>query len=426
MDDSREITPSHRQRLATKGVFAIFIVTVFNYMDRSIISILLDDIAKEFSMSDFEIGVLSGLPFALFYAIVGLAFARVADYSNRRYLIAIAVAVWSLATAACGLATGFGMLLALRVCVGIGEGAGTPASHSILAETVPADRRAAAASILTLAGALGGLLGYSGAGAIADQLGWRAAFVVVGLPGLLVAFMAYLMIPEPRVAPRIPSLSELLGDDAIDVAKKLLSLPSFRNIIVGFTIVYFVQMGISQWTPIFLIRSFGVTLTQVGLYVGFISAGAMAVGTIIGGVIGDRLAKIDVSWYLRIAALCGLAMAPCYLAFIFSDSFQVALFFLLLSSFLSGIYFGPLFASLYAIAGADRRATAVALSLLTTNIIGLGIGPLFIGSLSEIFSPIEGKDALSFAMAISSIALPIGSWFLFRGSRSLRHDITTT
>jgi MFS family permease len=168
-------------------MIVIFLVMVFNYMDRAILSVLLEPISRDLHLNDAALGLLAGLPFAVLYALVGVPFARVADVGNRRLLIAGSVAVWSVATAACGLATGFASLFMLRVLVGIGEGAGTPAAHSALADNVSTSQRALAASLFTLAATVGGFLGYALGGVLAGEFGWRFAFIAIGAPGVLVA-----------------------------------------------------------------------------------------------------------------------------------------------------------------------------------------------------------------------------------------------
>ena len=362
--------PAAGSRFARLVIPTIFIVTVFNYMDRTLLTILLEDIGRDLALSDTQLGLLSSLPFALLYAFVGLPFARVADVWNRKILIALAVAGWSIATAACGLAAGFWSLFLLRVCVGIGEGAGTPATHSVLAEFAGTKKRALAASTLTLAAAVGGLAGLAGGGLLTDTLGWRYAFLIIGLPGILVALLVLYFVPEPRAEVRLPRRQELLGREFTDVLMQQLAMKPFRFLLAGFVTVYFVQMGVMTWFAVYLMREFALPASEVGVVLGLVSSVSMGVGSIFGGVLGNRLSATGTGWLLGIPALCTVAMFPCLLlALSLSPGFilyaAIGLF-----SFLAGAMFGPLFAAQYALSTDANRATVVALTALFTNVIG--------------------------------------------------------
>jgi MFS family permease len=403
-------------------IIALFVVTVFNYMDRSVIAVLLEGIGREFDLTDSQLGLLSGLPFALLYALVGLPFARVADVWNRRLLIALAVAGWSIATAMCGFAMGFWTLFLLRVCVGIGEGAGTPATHSVVAEAFPPQSRAGAAAVISLAASVGGLLGYAGGGALADLYGWRHAFLIVGLPGVLAALLAWWLIPEPRSAPRWPANSELFGGEAIDVLKRLIGLRAYIFLVGGFTTVYFVQMGISQWLAVYLIRDFGLTARDVGVAIGSGSALGAVLGSVAGGVLGNRLAARHISWLLRLPAIAALLMFPFMAGMMISDDLTIVTLLLFGASFLGTLCFGPVFGAMYGLASPAERATMIALTALATNIVGYGLGPLVIGAISDLLQPSVGLASLRYAMLAVTILLIPGGLMFYTGARTLAED----
>lgn len=398
-------------RFARLVIPTIFIVTIFNYMDRSVLTILLEDIGRDFDLSDTQLGLLSSLPFALLYALVGLPFARVADTWNRKYLIALSVAGWSIATAACGLAAGFASLFVLRLCVGIGEGAGTPATHSVIADFVSSDKRSFAASTLMLAAALGGLAGYAGGGTLADLFGWRSAFVLIGLPGILVALAVLAFVPERRAVLRWPSAKEAFGRELGAVLKLQLANKSYRYLLGGFALVYFAQMGISTWLAVYLMRTFAMSASEVGVVMGLVSALSMGLGSILGGMLGNKLSASHLGWLLGLPALCTITMLPCMLVILLAFPGAVLYTALAVFSFLAGAMYGPLFAAQYALTSDANRATLIALTALFTNLLGYGLGPLAVGALSDwamaagIENPLRASLILASVLFVPSAAL---------------------
>ncbi len=415
-----ELKPREGQ---TAVLALILLVTLFNYMDRQVLSVLLGPISKDLGLSDTQIGLIAGLPFALLYAFSGLPFSRIADRCHRPKLIALAVAGWSLATVACGLAYNFLSLFLLRMGVGIGEGAGTPASHSVLADYVSPERRAFAASLLTVAAAIGGTLGYILGGSFVEYYGWRLAFVFVGGPGMLVAALVYWMLPEKRTNPSIPKLSNIFGSETLQTIKRLWSLRSFRLLVLGFTLCYLVAMGIGQWAAVFASRAYGLGEGQIGLSLGLASGLPPLGGAVVGGFAADRLAKNDVRWLLLLPALCSIAMLPGMLGFILIPSWSLALLALGLAAFSSGAFMGPVFASIYALAGSTQRATGIALVAIFTNILGMGFGPILVGALSDVLAPSLGHSALQISLVAVTILLIPSALALFFAAQRLPADI---
>jgi MFS transporter, Spinster family, sphingosine-1-phosphate transporter len=402
----------------SRVIAVILAVTALNYLDRSILPILLHDIAEDLRLDDGRVGLLAGLPFALMYALAGLPAARIADEWHRPRLISIAVTGWSLATAACGLASGFWTLFAARVCVGVGEGVGTPATHSMLAERAPPTKLAGAAALFTLAGAMGAWIGYAGGGALADLWGWRAACVIVALPGLAVAAIVIAFVRENRVAPRVPALAEIVGRLSRQVIRGLWQRKAYRSLVIGFALLYFVQTGVEQWLAVYAIRTFNVSAGEVGLLLGTYSAAAMALGTLAGGWLGNRLAPLGLRWLLRLPALFVLACVPCYAAMLLADSVVALGAFGALASFLAGALFGPLLAALYGLADGRERATAVAFCLFVVNVIGLSLGPLVVGALSEALQmTLDGGSLRAAMMTVVVLLLPGALMFAFASRR---------
>jgi MFS family permease len=400
----------------------LFLVMAFNYMDRAVISVLLEPISRDLALSDSALGLLAGLPFAVLYALMGLPFARVADVGNRTTLIAAAVATWSLATAACGLAMGFTSLFLLRVLVGIGEGAGTPATHSALADNLPNEKRAFGAGLFVVAAAVGQLFGMAGGGLVADHFGWRVAFAVIGLPGLIVAALVLWLVPERRTAPRWPRLNEVFGSEAIAVLARIGARPTFPLLVVGFTLLYLMQNGVVQWSAVLVVRQLGLTMTEVGLGLGLASALPGLVGGFLGGLLGSAMSKRHISWLLIIPAICTLLIFPATLLFVVSEVWVVSLAAMAAMAFVGSLAMGPLFAGIYCLASSNERATVVALVAVFTNVVGAGGGPFLVGALSDLLSGASGADALRNACAlVSALALP-AALLLYLAARRLNSD----
>lgn len=404
-------------------VVVVFLVSVVNYVDRYVLSVMLEQIKQEFALRDTELGLLSGVAFAIFYSIAGLPFARWADLGNRRRLIAIGALAWSCFTMVAGAAQSFAQLLMARIGVALGEAAGTPASHSLLADLYPASSRAAAAAVFSTASILGSSLGVVLGGAFAAEHGWREALIMIGAPGILIALLAFFALPEPRTAPRRPTGAEMFGRESRAVIRALWSRSSYRYTLVGFTAFYFVQYGMLQWMPAYLIRSFSMPLSQVGFAYGVVSGGAALIGTILGGIVGNRLSAREVRWLLAMPAICCVIALPIHVGLFLAGSATVALVWSFMAGVLLGLMSPAVFAALYAIGGAARRATALFCVLFAVNLIGLGLGPLSIGFVSDLTSEWLGKESLRYALLGSTAALLVSMWCFWRGSQCLEQDV---
>lgn len=412
-------------RHRTMVVTVLLMVMIVNYMDRAVITVLLEPIGKDLGLSDSTLGLLAGLPFAILYAFAGIPFARVADYGDRRLLIAAAVALWSIATAACGLATGLWLLFLMRVFVGIGEGAGTPAFHSAMIDHLPQSRRSLAAGLFALAGILGGMLGLMLGGVWAETFGWRWAFVFVGAPGLVIALLVLRFVPELRQSPRWPSWSEIVGAEARAVIGRLWRTPTFRLLVPAFTLSYGVGNAVSAWSAVFLARTFGRNIAEIGTMLGLVMMLPAAIGSVLGGSLGGLLSgRGGIGWLLRVPALSCLAMLTCFLAFAFLGSWTQSLVALAMAAFAQGLYMGPVFAAIYSLARSSNRATVVASVALFTNVIGLGLSPLAVGLLSDWLASHLGARSLQYALAgITTLLLPAAALF-FLAARRLHLDST--
>lgn len=386
IDVSQQFTPRYRN-------YVLFILTcgyVLNFVDRQVMTILLEPIKAEFGASDTQMGLISGLAFALFYATLGVPVARLADRWSRRNVLAISMATWSAVTAACGMAGSFWQLALLRVGVGIGEAGGTPPSQSLLTDYFPKERRALAQGVLATAPNIGVLVGLFGGALIAEAFGWRTVFFVFGVPGVGLALLLFFTVKEPiKVKPQ-----GLEADRSMMSALSgIIRLPSFFMIALGVGFAAIPGYGLGVWSPSFLVRVHGMSLVDAGLWLGIIGLSGGTLGTILGGVLADRLALRDNRWQLWIPAVGLMVALPLQALFLLwpasavftiaGKTAPVALVFMGLSSVFACFWIAPSYAAVQNLVPSHWRTQASALLLLVFNLLGLGLGPLLVGMLSD-------------------------------------------
>ena len=386
IDVSQQFTPRYRN-------YVLFILTcgyVLNFVDRQVMTILLEPIKAEFGASDTQMGLISVLAFALFYATLGVPVARLADRWSRRNVLAISMATWSAVTAACGTAGSFWQLALLRVGVGIGEAGGTPPSQSLLTDYFPKERRALAQGVLATAPNIGVLVGLFGGALIAEAFGWRTVFFVFGVPGVGLALLLFFTVKEPiKVKPQ-----GLEADRSMmSAVSGIVRLPSFFLIALGVGFAAIPGYGLGVWSPSFLVRVHGMSLVDAGLWLGIIGLSGGTVGTIVSGVLADRLALRDNRWQLWIPAVGLMVALPLQALFLLwpasavftiaGKTAPVALVFMGLSSVFACFWIAPSYAAVQNLVPSHWRTQASALLLLVFNLLGLGLGPLLVGMLSD-------------------------------------------
>ena len=415
------------------ALFILLLGYIVNFVDRSILAILLEPIKQDLDLNDTQLGFLGGLAFALFYSTLGIPIAALADRWSRTKVLSIAIVVWSGMTALCGLAGSFWHLLIARIGVGVGEAGASPPSHSLISDYFPLDKRATALSIYALGIPIGSMIGYGLGGWSADNFGWRNTFFLVGLPGIAVAALLFFTLREP---PR--GLSEVKDAETpaaepegppsmLQVFRHLLKKPSFCFMSLACGLHAFVSYGVSTWNPAFLERLHDMSRTEIGGWVALASA-ISAIGTFGGGYLADILFKrsADRRWYLWIPAIATLVMVPFQLVTYLHPSFSVLYVSLCIAAVLSGMYLGPSFAMTQALVTLRMRAVASAILLLVLNLIGMGLGPFFIGFMSDIFEPSYGIFALRYALVVTLIFNVIAAGLYFAGSWTIRKDISDT
>ncbi len=353
------------------------------------------------------------------HCLFGLPLARLADRTTRKTVIAIGVAVWSAMTAMMGLASTFGQLLVMRMGVGIGEAAGAPPSHSLLSDYFPPEKRATALSLFGMGIYAGTMFGYFAAGWIGEQFGWRLTFVAVGIPGLALAALVGATVREPARAAPAPDESILF------VLRYLLSKPAFVFLMIAASFHATAAYAAIIWTPSFYQRVHGLSLSEVGLWLGLVSGVGGAIGALSGGLLSDRLGRRDRRWYAWVASLVALLAAPAsFLAYRQTDGAQASLFVYFGFILMIGAYNGPLHAMNQFLAKPRMRSTSVALQLLIVNLIGGTIGPWAVGRASDALRPEYGEAGIRHAMWVTVVVCTLlASVFYFATSFRLRENM---
>lgn len=392
-------TPGNRRMM----LVALIIISAFNYVDRTILSILQIPIKAELGLSDGQLGALTGLAFALFYATLSLPIARLADRYSRRWIIVISLVVWSAMTAMCGFASGFASLLFFRVGVAIGEAGSVPASVSLIADSYAPERRATALSTWGLALPIGLMIGYVCTGWLAEHLGWRLAFAVVGGVGVLLGPIVFAMIKEPprgrfetgspqgvvEPPPPLGAALRILWDNRV-----------FRYTVAAGMLHGFSQYSMMTWNAPFFTRSHGMTLGEVSLLMALLSGAAGAVGIYGGGWLSDRLVARDPRGRLWLKAGSVAAVVPFALVQYLAPSMTVSIVAAAVTSALMIAYYGPILATTQSVVAPTMRAFSNAVLLLSFNLFGLGLGPWVTGLLSDALTGTFGDQALRYALAI--------------------------
>ncbi len=405
----------------------LVVVYVFNFIDRSILSILLESIKEEFEVSDAYLGLLSGPAFAILYSVVGLPIARWSDRGSRTTIISLAVLAWSGMTAVTGLASTFSQLMLARIGVGIGEAGCSPPAHSLISDYFPLSRRATALSIYSLGIPIGGGIGFLAGGWLDEFFDWRTAFIVVGLPGVLLALIVKLTLKEPKRGNfDEPAKANAPQPSVGQVLRLLNGMKSFRHMAIAASLHAFYGYGAAAFLAAFFRRSHDMDPGELGTWLASIAFTAGALGTFLGGYLSDRLGKRDERWYMWVPALATLAYIPFAFLLYLSSSPYVGLALSFPGSILGGMWLGPTFAMTQTLVPASMRATAAAVLLFSINMIGLALGPQGVGILSDLLVPTFGVESLRYALLITVVSF--AAWSIFHyamASRTLRADLHT-
>ena len=411
-------------------VLAVLLLTyIVNVMDRGVLALLLQSISKEFQLTDFQLGLLASLPFSICYSTLGIPIAAIADRANRRGVLAACVGLWSIATAACGMAFNFVSLVVGRALTAVGEAGGTPPSHSLISDYFSREERATALSIYALGVPIGTMAGNLLGGWGNHFFGWRATFLLIGLPGLLVAALVWFTIREPpRGHSEIRASKPLEKAPPLrDVVKFLAGYASFRHMCLAAGLHSVVWYAGSQLNAVFFQRSHGMSSGQAGTWLAFF-AGVGALGTLVGGVLSDRLAARtgDRRWYMWVPGIATLVMVPFQFFSYLSNDLNLVIpsFFIMIS--LASMFFGPSFAVSQTLATLRSRAVATSLLLLVQTFVGLGLGPLVAGQISESLKPHVGDDSFRYGLFLVGFVNLWAAYHYFAGARTIRQNFENT
>lgn len=384
-------------------------ISIINYLDRQVVHILAEPIKNELGLADWQLGMLTGLAFGVLYTVCGLPIARLAERGNRPYIIATATAVWSLFTILCGTVQTFWQLALARVGVGIGEAGCTPPAHSLIMDYTPSAKRGSALAFYGMGAPLGGLLGMAFGGLVADAFGWRAAFLLAGAPGILLAILTFLTLREPRrKAPRI--VRKLAPDETLGAMLKLVSAKrSYWLLGAAITGNVFIAYGHGPFIASFYLRNhapelaeaasatgalLGFTLGPVGflgLALGLLGGMCGALGIFIGGRLADRFGPADPRRYLYLPGLAVLLCVPIFIGAMTASSIGLSLALFGLNALIGHTWYGPAYTAWFSLVPANMRATNSAVSLFVANLLGLGLAPLGVGILSDVYGASMGS-----------------------------------
>jgi MFS family permease len=421
----------HPEALSYRAyVLAVLVlVYTFNFIDRQIIGILAVPIKAELKLDDTQLGLMGGLAFALFYTLLGIPIARLADRVSRVGIMTVALGLWSVMTAVCGITHSFAQLFAARLGVGVGEAGGVAPAYSLICDYFPSRQRARALSVYSFGIPVGSAAGIVLGAYITRWMSWRMAFVFVGLAGLCMAPLLKATVREPlRGFDEPPAQGSQLAAPTKaqpslgDVLRTLAGKPSFWALALGGAASSMMGYGLFFWMPSFLFRSFGLTLVQASLaYGGLVLVGGLA-GIWLGGFLADTQGTKRKAAYALIPALAFLATIPFYAAGLLATQIGVCLAVLLVPTALGLAWLGPVLGAVQHLVPATMRATASAIFLFINNLLGIGLGTTLIGALSDALHVRAGAESLRYAILAGTVFYLVAAIFLVLASRRLAED----
>jgi predicted MFS family arabinose efflux permease len=403
----------------------LLFVLAFNYVDRQVLALVLQAIKVDFDLSDTELGLLTGIAFALFYSVMGIPIARWADRGNRVTLIALTTLLWSGAVALCGAAGNFVQLVSIRIGVAVGEAGCIPPAHSLIADHFTREERPRAVALYMLGAPLSLVIGYFLSGWLNELFGWRATFVIVGLPGLVLSLLVWLTLWEPRsFRPRSAATpAAAVQPDLRVVWKALWANFTFRHLLLFFAVGSFFNYGITQWQPAFFIRSYGLQTGELGTWLAVTQGVCGIVGTWWGGELATRYAANNERMQLAFMAIayCGFGVLTALIYL--SPNHYLAFSLLGVASLGGSAINGPMFAAIQTVVPQQMRAVSIAIIYLFANLIGIGLGPVAAGALSDAFRGVAADESLRYALLALCPGYLWGAWHLWRASQHVSDDV---
>lgn len=400
------------------------VIYALNFLDRNVISILVDPIKNELKVSDTYMGSLSGFAFAVLYSVLGIPIARWADVGNRRNIVTLGLTIWSAMTALSGTAMNFWHLALARIGVGIGEAAGAPPSHSMISDYFPPEKRSQAMAVFQSSIYIGLALGYLLGGWINQFYGWRVAFVCAGLPGLILALLLYLTVREPiRGASDAASGPQPTRATLATVLGFIAQQKSYLFLVLGIGLIGFTNYSFSVWAPSFLRRVHHMNSGEIGTYLGLIKGFCGFVGTLLGGFVAGRIGAKNDRLKFILSAVATLLVCPVFIGFVATDDVRTGLALLGLGTLLIGFHLGPCFAMAQNLVRIEMRTLSSSLAFLCLTLVGLGLGPFVVGYFSDMFRAGFGDGSVRYALMLGSLGCVLGALSLLAAARFVTADI---
>jgi predicted MFS family arabinose efflux permease len=413
-------TESPRYRLVVLAMLVV--VYTFNFIDRQIVGILAVPIKADLGLTDTQLGLMGGLAFALFYTLLGIPVAMLADRRSRTTIMTVALVLWSAMTAVCGLAQNFWQLFAARLGVGVGEAGGVAPAYSLVADYFPPQQRARALGVYSFGVPIGSALGILFGGFIAAIIDWRTAFIAVGVAGIAVAPVFRRVVREPPRGRYDPSYAASPAAGFGDVMRHLLRKPSFWGLSFGASASSMMGYGLFFWLPSFFVRSFGMTLLEASLYFAAILLIGGIAGIWLGGSMADRLGSARKRAYALIPAVAFLLTIPFFVGAVMSSSIALAFALFLVPTALGLVWLGPVLSSIQHVVPPNIRATASAVFLFVNNLIGIGLGTVALGALSDVLAARYGDDSLRYAILAGTVFYVVAASLFLLSARRLERD----
>jgi MFS family permease len=409
--------PGLPRRAANYTLAVLCAIAVVNYIDRMVLSILLEEVKHDLGASDTQMGLLNGFVFTSVYIIAGVPIARWVDSGSRRNVLVICMVGWSVATILCGLTRNYWQLALARMGVAAGEAGAHPSSQSLIADLFPRASRSRALGFWNASNSMGIGLGLFLGGFLSNYMSWRGVFVVVGLPGLALAVLTLLTVGEPK-----RETGDAPAPPFKDTIRHLAAIPSFRLAIAVTALASLCGAGMLGWLPTFFIRIHNMSVAAVGAWTGIASVGSLVAAHILAGVLADRFGREDPRAYFIIPAISVLLTAPLVVAFAFVDSQGVAIAMFFALKLTLGLHMVPVYAVALTLAPANMRGIAVFILAIGISLGGFGLGPLFVGVMNDLLAPQVGAEAIRYSMALLACPLFLAFATALWATRSARAD----
>jgi MFS family permease len=400
------------------------LVSTLNYLDQGLIGLLLQPIKEDLGLSDSQLGFLTGIAFALFYAILGLPIARWADRGNRSTITALSIALWGTTVMLCLFVSNYLQLVFARVAAGVGESGCMPPTYSLVGDYYPErGERTRAMAIYWLANAVAALISFILGGWLNERYGWRFTFFVMGAPALLVAVLVKLTVAEPRLKAHCQRPIARPLPLKVEVASTLWRQRSTRHLIVALVLLYTIGAGLSPWYAAFMMRSHGMQTGELGVWLGLIFGLSGIFGILLGGYVSGRWFADNERGQMRLSAVMIALVVPFFMLFLLLPEKWEALAALVPLSVVFGFFTGPTFALMQRLVPDEMRATTIAVTMLLANLIGMGVGPQVVGVLSDVLSPAFGKDSLRYAMLLTAFVALWAAFHFWKVGRTVTEDL---